>query len=57
MKRVATVIGMSLILAINAVPALAGVPLPIPVPEPTTMGMFAAGAAGIYVLRKFMGRT
>ena len=55
MKHFATVIGMSLVLTIDAVPALAGRVI-VPVPEPSTMGMFAAGAVGVYVLRKFIGR-
>jgi hypothetical protein len=55
MKHFATVIGMSLVLTIDAVPALAGRVI-VPVPEPATMGMFAAGAVGVYVLRKFIGR-
>ena len=52
-RRTVTVLGMGLILAIDAVPAFAGVPVRIP--EPTTLGIFAAGALGVYVVRKFMG--
>jgi hypothetical protein len=53
MKRLATAMGMGLVLAVNAVPALAGI---TPIPEPTTMGVFAAGAIGIYVVKRFIGR-
>ncbi len=29
---------------------------PIPVPEPMTLGLVAAGAAGLIVLRRFRGK-
>jgi hypothetical protein len=53
MRRVATVMSMGFALMLEAVPALAGIPARIP--EPATMGMFAAGAIGIYVARRLAG--
>ena len=41
----------------SAMPALAGVnPVPISVPEPLTAGLLAAGAVGLFALRKFRGK-
>lgn len=54
-RRAVTVLGMGLILAIDAVPAFAAIGPPIRIPEPTTLGIFAAGALGVYMVRKFMG--
>jgi hypothetical protein len=55
-RRAVTVLGMGLILVIDAAPAFAGIVPPVRIPEPTTLGIFAAGALGVYVARKFMGR-
>jgi hypothetical protein len=54
MWRFATAMSIGLTIALDALPALAGRPAPIP--EPATMGMFAAGAIGIYVVKRLIAR-
>jgi hypothetical protein len=54
-RRAVTVLAVGLVLAIDAVPAFAGIVPPVRIPEPTNLGIFAAGALGAYVVRKFMG--
>ena len=45
----------ALVLVASAVPAFAGIST-VPVPEPATMGLFAAGAGGVYLVKRFIGR-
>ena len=51
--RALSVFGSGLMLALVVGPALAGIPDAIRVPEPATMSLFAAGAAGAFLVRKF----
>ena len=48
---------MALAFVMTVGPAFAGIVPPVRIPEPTTLGIFAAGALGVYLVRKFMGST
>src|SRR4051794_38815776 len=48
------IIAAALVLVGSAAPALAGTP--IPVPEPATLTLFAVGAGGAYLVKRFVGR-
>ena len=57
MKLSSVLTTASLLVLGSMMPALAGVnPEPIPVPEPLTAGLLAAGAVGLFALRKFRGK-
>jgi hypothetical protein len=48
------IIATALILAVSAVPALAGTITTVP--EPATMTLFGLGAGGAYLVKRFVGR-
>ena len=58
--RLLTVLGSALMLALVASPAAAQICQldcgPRPLPEPATMTIFAVGAAGAFIIKKFIGR-
>jgi len=55
--RIVTTTGTALLLALVAAPAFAQVAgIPTGVPEPATVSLFAIGAAGAYVAKRFRGR-
>ncbi|HXJ02362.1 MAG TPA: PEP-CTERM sorting domain-containing protein [Micropepsaceae bacterium] len=56
MQRVISVFGAAFAFAMMSGTAMAQTPPAVPVPEPASIAVFAAGAAGAYVLRKWTKR-
>ena len=54
--KLVTATGTALLLALVTVPAFAQSTAPTALPEPATLSLFAVGAAGAYVVKRFRGR-
>jgi hypothetical protein len=52
--RIVTILGVSVALALLAVPAIADSAQPLP--EPATMSLFGLGVAGAFIARKLINR-
>jgi hypothetical protein len=51
MRKIANTISLTLVSAVMAGPAFAGLPTNIRVPEPGMIGLFAAGAVAVILLK------